>query len=43
MYQKERRAMKLELLKVKDSEYTTFLLQEKESIEAKQQKLGGKT
>ena len=26
MYQKERKAFKLELLKVKDSEYTTFLL-----------------
>lgn len=42
MYQKERRALKLEFLKVKDSEYTQFLLQEKDQLDAKNQnQIGG--
>ena len=42
MYSKDRRAIKLELMKIKDSEYTNFLLQEKEMLDEKnEQQIGG--
>jgi len=34
-YVKERRALKKELIKIKDTEYTNFLLQESENVKAK--------
>ena len=42
MYSRDRRAIKLELMKIKDTEYTNFLLQEKEMLEEKNdQQIGG--